>query len=209
MVLSVATLITQLYPQLHGSSEADLVFTDDDDMVRLFSDAIKNLAQRFGVFVLRHINRSLVQGQLYYDAPPRHLSTLHVAILETGKPLAASSTKEQELRSTAYETTQATAAKPIRWWIEDKAGVNRVGIVPLPGADDSGNHWDMVYHAYSCNVLEGIETNHTWGDYLSHVVMADLWTPESDFSIPESAKGYRALANLYEAVAEKLWNKAQ
>lgn len=209
MVLNVQDLIDHLYAQLHASDEASLVFTDDDEIIRLFGDAIKSFAQRFGAFVLRHTNRSLVQGQLYYDAPPRHLSTLHVAILESGRPLVASSTKEQELRATAWATTQATAAKPIRWWTEDKAGVNQIGIVPLPGVDDSGDHWDMVYHSYPCSVLEGIETIHVWGDYLEHVVMASLWEPESDFSIPESAKAYRGLAQLYEAVAGSLWSKAQ
>lgn len=222
MPLSITPLIGHLWPQLHATSEADVVFISQDTLIRFFTDALKSLAQRFGVFVVRHSTRSLIQGQLYYDAPPRHLSTLHVAILETGKPLVASSTKEQELRDGAFETTQATALKPIRWWIEDKAGVTRIsaglagasqihqiGIVPVPGPADSGNHWDMIYHAYPCSVLDGIETTKTVADYLEHCVMAEAWTPESDFSILESAQSYRHLADLYEAVFEHLWGKAQ
>jgi hypothetical protein len=198
-----------MWPQLHAAAEVDVVFVTEATLLRFTTDALKRLAQNFGVFVVRHTTRVLVQGTLYYDAPPRHLSTLHVAILENGKPLVASSTKEQELRSTTYATTQASAAKPVRWWIQDKAGVNRIGIVPVPGVDDAGDHLDIVFHSYPCEIEEGIETIKTWGDYLEACVLRDAYLPESDFQIPESAQSYDGLSKLYESVAMSLWAKAQ
>lgn len=208
-MLDVDDLIAHLWPQLHATSEADAVFVDRDTLVRYISDAIKDFAQKYGCFVVRHANRVLVQGQLYYDAPPRHLSTLHIAILETGKPLVASSTKEQELRSTSYDTTQATTAKPMRWWIQDKAGVNQIGIVPVPGVADAGNHLEIVYHRFPCEIEEGIETIKTWGDYLEACAMSMAYEPENDFQIVETSKSYRTLADLYEQVAVQYWQKAQ
>lgn len=202
-------LLDNMYAQLHASSELDAVFVDDDRLLRFLSDAIKSFAQRFGVFVVRYIVRSLVQGTLYYHAPPRHLDTMHIAILESGKPLVASSTKEQEMRATAYATTQATSLKPIRWWIEDKAGVNRIGIVPVPGVGDSGNHLDIVYHEMPCDIADGIETIATFGDYLEVCAMREAYQPDSDFNLPESVQSYDGLAKLYETAAQKYWGKAQ
>lgn len=202
-------LISNMWPMLHASSEADAVFVTEADLMRYLSDAIKSFAQRFGCFVVRHENRVLVQGTLYYDAPPRHLSTLHIAILETGRPLVASSTKEQELRSNSYATTQATALKPIRWWIQDKAGVNQIGVVPVAGALDAGNHLEVIYHSYPCEIEEGIETTLVWGDYLEAKAMQAAYEPDSDFSIPEAAQSYAALAALYENVAQSLWGRSQ
>jgi hypothetical protein len=207
--LNPTTLIANCWPQLHATSAADVVFTDADELLRFLSDAIKSFAQRFGVFVVRHTTRTLGQGTLTYTAPPRHLSTLHVALLETGKPLVASSTKEQEYRSTSYRTTQATAAKPIRWFYEDKEGTNVIGIVPVPGAADAGNHLDIVYHRYPCEIEEGIETIKTWGDYLEICALRDAYTADSDFSIPESAQTYDGISKIYEKVAEALYFKAQ
>ncbi len=210
MALDPQTLIANMWPQLHATSELDAVFIDGDTLLRFLSDAIKSFAQRFGCFVVRHTTRTLTQATLYYKAPPRHLSTLHIAILETGRPLVPSSTKEQELRAPAdYTTVQATAAKPIRWWIQDKAGMNRIGVVPVPGASDAGTHLDIVFHQYPCEIEDGIETIKTWGDYLEACAMAEAYQPDSDFSIPESAQSYDALAKLYEGVAASLWGKAQ
>jgi hypothetical protein len=207
--LDINDLLDNCWPQIHAEGEGDALFVTVDTMIRFFSDALKKLAQRYGVFVVRHIARELVQGQLYYAAPPRHLSTLHIALWESGRALVASSTKEQELRATAWATTQATTLKPIRWWVEDKAGVNQIGLVPLPSATEATTHWDVIYHSYPCDVLDGIETIATWGDYLEACVLAEAYIPESDFSIPESAASYRSLADLFETIAMQYWGKAQ
>ncbi len=208
MAVDPDDLVANCWPQLHAEGEADAVFIDEAQLKRDLTDALKDMAQRFSVFVVRHTARALVQGTLYYNAPPRHLSTLHIAILETGKPLTPSSTKEREFGSTAYATTQATALKPIRWWIQDKHAVNTIGIVPVPGATDAGNHLDIIYHEYPCDIEDGIETIKTYGDYLEAKMMERAYEADSDFNMPEAAQSYGALAALYES-ALSVRGKAQ
>lgn len=213
-MLDVQGLIQNCWPQLHAVGESDAVAWTDAELTRLFADALKRLAQEFGVFIVRSAEIVLVQGTAVYNAPTRHVSTLHVAILESGRPLIPSSTKEMEARSGSFQTTQATADTPIRYWYSDKQGANKIGLVPVPGAADAGTHLEVIYHIYPCN----LDAAHTdvdirapkfIGDWAESVVMSESYGKESDFQMPESAQSYRQLSQLYEQILSSLWGGAQ
>ena len=213
-MLNVTTLIANCWPALHAASAADVVFTDDPIITRAIADCLKRLAQQFGVFVVRDVGTVLVQGTAVYNAPVRHVSTLHIAILETGRPLIPSSTKEQELRNGTFATTQATATAPIRYWYSDKIGINKIGLSPVPGLLDVGNHLEVIFHQYPCNLdpahLDPNIRAPKWvGDYCEAVALSEQYSKESDFQIPESAQGYKQLAMLYEQLIPVSWGRAQ
>lgn len=213
-MLNVTTLISNCLPGLHASSAADLIAWTDAKLTIRFADALKRLAQDFGVFVVRDVAIVLVQGTAVYSAPARHISTLHIAILESGRPLIPSSTKEMELKSGTFATTQAAAATPIRYWYSDKSGVNKIGLVPVPGVADVGNHLDIIYHRYQCDLdaahtVVDIQAPKFVGDWAEAVVNSECYGEESDLQIPESAQSYKQWAMLYEQVMSSLWGGAQ
>jgi hypothetical protein len=213
-MLSVSTLIANLLPGLHSDSLANLVAWTDEELTRIIADALKRLAQEYGVFVIRDITIVLVQGTAVYGAPTRHVSTLHIAILESGRPLIPSSTKEMELKSSSFATTQAAVATPIRYSYSDKSGANKIGLVPVPGALDAGKHLDVIFHQFPCN----LDAAHTdvdirapkfVGDWAEAVATSEAYGKESDFQMPETAQSCKTLAMLYEQVIGQLYGVAQ
>lgn len=213
-MLNVTTLISSLWPPLHATDQSNVVFVTDEELTATIADQLKELARNFGVFVVRDIATALVQGTASYPAPVRHVSTLAVSILETGRPLVASSTKEMENWDRAYESTQAAAATPVRWWYSDKVGVNRIGIARVPGILDAGQHLEVIYHQYQCDLdpahtVVDIRAPKFVGDYIEVTALAEMYGKESDFQMPESAQSYKQLGMLYEQIFQSWWGTAQ
>ncbi len=213
MSLNVQTLISNCWPFLHATSASDAVFFTDAELTRSFADHLKRLAQNFGVFIVRDaVTVSLTQGQAVYDAPPRHLSTLHVAV--GGKPLVAGSTAELELLSETYRTTEVVTGKTIRRFYEDKSGFNQIGFQPVPNAALAGEIAEVIFHRYPCNLDEqhtdvAIDAPKVVGDYLEAKVIGDEYSHESDLQMPEVAQVCKQLAALYEATWSQYFGSSQ
>lgn len=208
MTTALSVLQSDLYIQLHSTSQNDAIFVSDDEIEKVIADRLTDLAMQHGLYIVRDVTFiTLVAGQAIYDLPPRHLSTLHVAL--NGSPLIPSSTAEIEGRDAAFETTAATAQRPIARFYEDKSGFNQIGLHPVPAAADAGNKLEVVYAQYPCEIDEGIEGPRFLCDLLELLALGDLFSRESDFQQPESAKAANALAGLYIEVMDSLYSTAQ
>lgn len=213
MSLNVVTLIGHCWPLLHATSASDAVFFTDGELTRSFAEHLKRLAQNFGVFVIRDVvSVILVQGTPTYNAPPRHLSTLHVAVDDL--PLVASSTAELELLSETYRVTEVAVDKSIRRFYEDKIGVNKIGFQPVPNAALAGEMAEVIFHQFPCSIDEAhtdvvIDAPAVFGDYLEARVIGDAYARESDLQLPEVAQACKQLAALYEAAFSQYWSSAQ
>lgn len=208
MTTPLSTIQSDLYIQLHSTSQSDAIFVSDSELEKVISDRIKDLAKQFNLYIVRDATFiTLVAGQAVYDLPPRHASTLHVAL--NGLPLIPSSTHELEARDRAFETTAATAAKPIARWYEDKSGFNQIGLHPVPAVADAGSDLEVIYAQWPCEVTDGIDGPRYLADLLELLTLGDAFSRESDFSQPESAQAAKALASLYMEVMDDLYGGAQ
>ncbi len=213
MSLNITTLIQNLWPFLHASNAADAVFWPDSELTRYFAESLKRLAQRIGIFVARDTTSiTFVAGTAIYDAPARHLSTLHVA--SEGRPLTASSTKELEARDSLFQTRQVAATKHIRDWYSDKIVTNKIGFTPVPSAALAGLHPEVIFHQFPCNLDSAhtdvaIDAPVVCGDYLEFCVIAEAYGKEGDLQMPEVAQSAKAFADLFEATFKHYWGMSQ
>jgi hypothetical protein len=214
MSVDVTTVISNLWPLLHATSNADVVSTSDAELTRLISDELRKVSRTYGCFIARDTTSIIfVSGTPIYNAPPDHLSTLHIAY--NGKPLTPTTTFELEALDPNYLTTAANGSKgPVQNWYSDKNGPNLIGFYPVPAAADVGLSPEVIYHIMPC----GIDEAHTqtiinapafFGDYLEIKAMADSYRKESDLQMPEVAKTLDQLAALYEEIMKSLWGMSQ
>lgn len=207
--ISVNDLITNILPMLHASSTANLSFTTDAELTRLFDQAVKAHARRHGVFVVRDTaSVTLVQGTAVYSGPARLIAIRHVAL--AGVPLVASSSSELEMLDDAYKTTQGT---PV-YWYADKEGQNKIGVYPVPDAAAAGLKLDLIIDQYPADLDTGhsntaIPTPAPIGDFAEAAVVAEVYGKESDGQMPETAAALRGLAALYDQVLSELYGGAQ
>ena len=218
MAFPVATqIIAPLYPQLHGTDATDIVFWTEAELWRYVADAAKRLVQRYGIRIVRDVTSvTLSSGVASYLTPPRHMSTLHVAL--NNLALRPTSTTELERKDSQYQTRAATAASPVSWWYEDRNLLNHIGLYPVPGPLDDGLKLEVIFHQYFCGpdladeVIgspQYIDTQLWTGDYMAISAMAEAYKREGDFQMPESAQAYGALLGLYEQLAQSYWNTAE
>jgi hypothetical protein len=210
--MTILELTTNILPVLHSDSVANLVWWSQNEITRWFSDAFKRLAQNYGLFVVRDVTAiSLIQGEPLYDAPPRHLSTLHVAV--GNRPLIADSTHALELRDADYQVTEAPVDEHVQRWYSDKVGANMIGFQPVPGVEDDGENAEVIFHQYPCydegDLNETIDVPLFIGDYLEAVVIGEAYSCESDAQCVEIGQAARALAGLYTEIFASYWKGAQ
>lgn len=209
MSLNVTTLISNLLGPLHSDTTGNLVFWSDGELTRFFDEEVKAHARKHGVFVVRDTTSiTLVQGTAVYDAPARHVDTMHVAL--DGVPLVASSAGELQLLDDAFKTTQGTP----QYWYADGEGQNRIGFYPVPNLAAAGKHPELIIHEYPADLDEAhdntaIPVPACTGDYLEAVVLGEAYGKESDARLPETSAGMKTLAKLYEQLSEHLWGTAQ
>lgn len=212
MSINIADLIANIYAFLHATSESDAIFVDDAELERKIADLLSDLAIEYGLFIERDNSFiTLADGTQMYGLPPRHLSTLHVAL--NGKPLIASSTAELERLDANFGTTSETATVrpgPVKRWAQDKQGFNNITFYPVPAAGISaGLKPEIIYFQYPCSADEDIDTPKIIGDLLEIMVLENSYKKESDFSCPEIAQACGALAGLYFAQIANLWRQSQ
>lgn len=208
-VINPTTLRTNIYRYLHATSESDAIIATDGELDRVLSDELSDLAMHYGLFVERDSTFiTLIAGQAMYALPPRHLSTLHVAL--ASRPLVASSREELEKRDTGYASTAATTAAPVRRFYEDKSGFNMIGFHPVPSvASGAGSQVEVVFHRFPCEISDNVTAPAFIGDLLEVLTTREVYMKESDLAMPEVAKSLEGLAGIYEAVIKELWQTAQ
>ncbi len=209
MSIALATILAALYPPLHASSASDLVFTSDSELTGTIEDALKDLAQDYGVFVTRDITTiTLVSGTATYALPENHLATLHVSL--SNRPLIASSRQELERLDSDYLITPGTAARPVKRWYQDKGAANVIGFHPVPSVGSgNGVAVEVIYFAYPCSATAGLSVPRVIGDMIEFQTISEMYGKESDFQMVEVAQSAKALADLYEAQVKNLWEVAQ
>lgn len=218
MSTTVTTIISDLLPMLHTDSMANAIWWTDAEITRWVADFLKRHAEQDGVFVLRHVT-SLVAGQAVYDAPPRHLDTMHVSVF--GKPLVSSSTTELEALDDTFRTTPETTGNLASRWYPDRIGANKIGIYPVPAAALSdGADLEIIYHGFPCNLDEAhtdtaIDVPAGISDALLLSVLGEAYATESDATMPEVAANLRQVVSmsdptsLVRRIIQSYWGKAQ
>jgi hypothetical protein len=181
----------------------------DNELNRVLSDELDDLAMHFGIFVERDAAFiTLVDGQAMYDLPPRHLSTLHVAL--DSLPLVADSRESLERRDSSYETRAATLDRPTRRFYEDKSGFNRIGFHPVPStASGAGELVEVIFHRYACGIDNSVTAPAFIGDLLEILAVKEAYAKESDLGMPEVAKSLTGFAGIYEGLLKEYWQMAQ
>lgn len=213
--LNATTLISNMLAPLHTDSAANAVFTTDSELTRFLDEALKNLARKFLVFVVRSTTAiDPVQGTVTYNAPSRHICTLHLTLLPDGsaanaQPLTASSTTELEGLDEAYSTTQGTP----EYFYLDRSGINKIGLYPVPNAAAADDTIEIIYAEFPATLDEAhpgsdIPTIQTIADMLEADVIRAAYAKESDFALPEVAKNLEGLVNLYNSAIGQYWGMA-
>lgn len=205
----LANVLGHIYPMLHATGSADLVFTTDAELTRFLNDHARRLAETYGILVVRDVTTiTLIAGQQVYDLPEDHLSTLHVAV--GGNKLVAYSVDELEALDDSFETTAATAQNPVARFFEDKKGFNQIGFHPVPSAASGvGETVEIIYHRYQCEISQGIEGSLPVVDYLEIQAIGEAYARESDFKMPEVAQAAVQLASVYQAAMMHYWGSSQ
>jgi hypothetical protein len=206
--VSVLTSIANLLPQLHATDSSlsgDLVWWSKKELIRFFDEALKSFAKRFPVFIRRDTSMTLVAGTAAYTAPSRHIATLYAA--HNNKPLAPATTLELECLDTNYLTTAGT---PLKFY-EDKGGVNKIALHPVPTSGDVGvSALEIIQAEYPADVDEN-EVNTTMpvplviADYLEFCALRDAYHKESDGALPEVAGQLAEVAKMFEKAAGGYW----
>ncbi len=208
-VISPSTIRDHVYIYLHARSQSDALIVNDSELDRVLSDALSDLAINYGIFVAQNETFiTLVDAQADYDLPPRHISTLHAALDD--RPLTPSSREETERRDASYRTRAATLASPTRRFYQDKGGFNRIGFHPVPStAAGAGEHVEIIYHVYPCEVTDDVEAPLFVSDLLEVLATRDCYGKESDLAMPEVAKALRGLSEIYTGLLKGYWGMAQ
>ena len=212
MSVTPQDLIDNSWAQLHAVSEADAVWWTQNELARYCANELKRLAETYGCFVSRDTTSVvLADTQSIYDAPPRHCSTLHIAV--DNRPLRASSTTELERRDRQYQTRAATSSTPVRYFYEDRRGVNKIGFVPVPYAGNVGQTVEVIFHQFVCldpaDIADPITMPKVYGDMIEMLVVAEAYDREGDAHCPEIAQGYRSIADLIKQASEPIYGVAQ
>jgi hypothetical protein len=209
MSIALSTILGNLYPPLHAASASDLVFTSDSELTGQIEDALKDLAQDYGVFVTRDITTiTLATGTATYALPENHLATLHCSL--SSRPLIPSSRHELERLDSNYITTSGTAAKPVKRWYQDKGAANVIGFHPVPSAGSgNGVAVEVIYFAFPCSAASGLEVPKVIADLIEFQSIGEMYKKESDFQMVEVAQSCEGLAGLIQAQVKNLWEVAQ
>jgi hypothetical protein len=198
--------VSEQYARLFAVAEADLVFSSDDALIRLYDERLKALARDVGCFVTVDTSIALVSGQAAYQLPGRHIATIRIS-LPTGV-LYPASTMEIEARDADFMTATGT---PVHWY-NDKIGLNQLRLYPVP--DTSGSIVTVVYFEYPQGLdADGfnteIPTPNVIGDLLDYEVLSELYAQESDVQMPESARQLKELSRLIREVLLRYYGSSQ
>jgi hypothetical protein len=204
--LDLTEVIDGLRPALGAYKYADLVFWDQAELYAFADEAVERLARRTGGFVERDASTAIVASTAAYNAPTRHLSTIHLSI--DNKALKEAGVHEIEALNDDWMSAEDDDPDH---YIEDFEGTEQVRIYPTPGSGASGN-LGFIFHRYSDDIVVGAATlsaPKVVGDCIGFSVLAEARDKESKGRMPEVAEWARGMAGLLEEAMREYWGEAQ
>jgi hypothetical protein len=187
-------VLTNLLPDLHSSSFANLTFWTKGDLIQFMDEAAKRLARACMMFVERDTSNTTVNATATYALPTRHLATIHASFGTA--PLRPATTIEMESRDPAFQTAPGT---PDHWY-EDTLGTGTIGLTPVP---TTAVTLPLVCSMYPpdldvAQVNTLLQAPAPVSGYLTFSILAGAYGRESETEQPDLAKHCQARCSLYE-----------
>lgn len=202
--ISWSTLLTCLYPRLHASTAADLVWWTEADLRQWANEAIQLLAAQVPVFIRRNIDLNTVNGQRAYALPARHLATLHVTYDD--QPLQPTDLALIDARDAAADAAVCGVGEVPKRWYEDTFGIHSsIGIYPSPSAAETLAILFSQQPALLTSTASTLPIPVAIGAYIQDYVLAKAWAHDSDFSMPELAAHFESKYQMYISLYQSYW----
>jgi len=202
----VGQVIDDLLPSLGGSTYADLVFWEEEELYQLADEATKRMARAAGVFTVRDVSTVVAQGTATYPVPARHLSTVQVSVNQGAGfiPLREATVAELEALDAAWRSTPGS----IERYVHD-VGTETVRLYHVPAA---GGSLAMICHEWRPEITPAnriLAAPAVLADYIALAVLAEARRKESEAAMPEIAAHLDERLALMETVMREYWGQAQ
>lgn len=203
-----ADLLDCLYPRLHATEAASLVWWTEADLRTWGNEALQQLGRQALLFVRRDTGTLTVQSQREYTLPTRHLSTIHVTYND--EPLQPTDRSDIDaLNAGADAAACATGESPTRWY-EDTLGVHAaIGLFPTP------YDAEIVAIIFSqapellVSTASTVPIPRCMAAFVEDWILGEAWQNDSDFAMPELAAHFRQKREMYLQLFRAYWGPKQ
>jgi hypothetical protein len=202
----IGQVIEDLVPSLGGSTYADLVFWDEEELYQLADEAAKRMARAAGVFAVRDVSTVVAEGTADYPVPARHLSTVHVSIDQGAgfTPLREATVEELEALDAGWRASPGS----IERYVQDR-GTENLRLYHSPAA---GGTLGVICHEWRPEITPAnriLAAPLVLADYIALAVLAEARRKESEAAMPEIAGHLDERLALIEAVMREYWGQVQ
>lgn len=206
--VSWADLLDCLYPRMHASGEASLVWWTEANLRGWANEALQLLSREALLFVRRDTGNVTVAARREYHLPDRHIATIHVAYDD--QPLNPTDRDLLDaLDAAADAAVCGVGASPTRWY-EDTLGVhNTVGVYPSPSA---AVVLAIIFIQQVDSLISSASTMpipRCMAAFIEDYVLGEAWGHDSDFSMPELAEHFQSKRDLYLGLYRQYWGPRQ
>jgi hypothetical protein len=201
--IDTSVVITNLLPDLHSDSLANLNFWTEANLIQWVDEAAKQLSRAVMMFVERDTSNTTAGGTATYPLPSRHNATIHVSFGTS--PLRPATVIELEARDPAFQTTPG----PPDHWYEDTIGMTTVGVAPVPTTAVS---LPLICSVHPADI-DVAKVNHLLqapapvAGYLGMFVLAKAYGREGESEQPDLAQHCAARVKMYEQIFERYYGK--
>lgn len=204
--VDVTALIAALLPQLNAAALTDLTWTSQVELLEYADEGAKRLARHAGVFVVFD-SIQLVNGTATYPVPSGWIDSVHVSLtddLGVTTRLRPSSIGQILALDASWMNTEGAVER----YLHD-TGAEIITVYRIPISDGVVN---IFHHAYPADLTATqtlVPLPIPMADYLTYRMLARARDKQSEATMPEMAKHFRARADLYEKIAAQLWGEAE
>jgi len=200
--INVGDVIQRLLPSLNVYSVADLTHWTEGELYEYADDAVKRLARTLGLFVERN-TIAVSSGAALYNAPARHLDTIHASL--GGANLRPAKVRELEALDATWQGSSGTVDR----YTPDFQGTEKIRLYKTPAA---GGTLAVIYHQYPAELSQASRTlpaPSVFEDYLTWAILAQARAKEGDAAMPEVAKHAAERQSQFEDLIAQMWGTAQ
>jgi hypothetical protein len=201
-------MVGELYPRLHATNESTLQWWTEAQLRQWANEALQQLARGAALFVRRDTSITTVNGTRTYALPARHIATIHAAY--DGKPLEPTDRRGLDALDVAADSAVCGAGEsPERWYEETLGAHAHIGVFPTPSAAATLALIFLQQPELFTSTSSTAPIPRVLKAFIEDYVLAEAWSADSDFAMPELAGHLRQKREMYLNVYRSYWGQGQ
>lgn len=196
--------LADCWSPLSAVSEADAIFWTSAELIGYMDEAAKRLARVTGAFVERDESIAVVAGNGSYSLPTRHIQTIQADL--ANRTLRARNVQHLEAVDSDWPDTLANVSSPVRAFVQDTQGLEKVVVYPIPYIDNEilGLVIATFPQAITAATLV-LPVPPVMRDYFTFAALAQARAKEGSASMEEVVPWLRSIVEMYEQSIRGLW----